>query len=198
VAVDGQPLVILFNPADAPPAGLSNLQATVRAAGLPGLAVAGCGSGAASAGFALRTHYNIVPGYSSGAAEHPFAELVETHRKAWMGTAEQPYLPTVTAGWDKRPWEGPRGLNQKEGWYFTGRTPEAFGGFVRSAIDWMDAHPDQTTKERLLLIYAWNEFGEGGYLAPTRGDSEGRYLQALRAAVFSPHGPPGSPSAGTP
>ena len=93
------------------------------------------------------------------------------------------YIPEVTAGWDKRPWKGERGLNQKPGWYFPDRTPEAFGQFLQSAIDWMDQHPEQTTKARIVLIYAWNEFGEGGYIVPTQGDPQGGYLQAVRAAV---------------
>ena len=48
----------------------------------------------------------------------------------------------------------------------------------------MDKHPGETTKERLVLVYAWNEFGEGGYLAPTKGDPEGNYLRALKAVIL--------------
>ncbi len=183
VTIDGRPLVIVFNPSDGNRAGLDNLQAAARQAGLPGVAIAACHGGAPGAGYSHRTHYNITLGYTGGTQEHKYAELVEAHRKAWSGSREQPYIPEVTAGWDKRPWEGERGLNQKPGWYFPDRTPEAFGQFLQSAIDWMDQHPEQTTKERLLLIYAWNEFGEGGYIAPTRGAPEGAYLQAVRAAV---------------
>jgi len=47
----------------------------------------------------------------------------------------------------------------------------------------MDQHPDQTTIERIVLIYAWNEFGEGGYIAPTKADPDGTYLKALKAVV---------------
>jgi hypothetical protein len=47
----------------------------------------------------------------------------------------------------------------------------------------MDQHPDQTTAERIVLLYAWNEFGEGGYLAPTKGDPEGAYLKAVKQVV---------------
>jgi hypothetical protein len=27
-------------------------------------------------------------------------------------------------------------------------------------------------RKKMLLIYAWNEFGEGGIMAPTKGDKE--------------------------
>jgi len=90
----------------------------------------------------------------------------------------------LSVGWDKRPWEGPSGLGQKEGWYYPDRTPEQFTGFLRDAIAWMDNNPDQTTQERILLIYAWNEFGEGGFIAPTRGDADGLFLKALRSVVL--------------
>jgi hypothetical protein len=36
----------------------------------------------------------------------------------------------------------------------------------------------------MLLIYAWNEFGEGGIVAPTRGDGRIK-LEAIRK-VFGP------------
>jgi hypothetical protein len=49
----------------------------------------------------------------------------------------------------------------------------------------MDQHPEETTAERIVLIYAWNEFGEGGYIAPTKGDPQGDYLNVLRS-VLSP------------
>lgn len=29
----------------------------------------------------------------------------------------------------------------------------------------------------MILIYAWNEYGEGGYIAPTVGDPKGKYLK---------------------
>ena len=59
-----------------------------------------------------------------------------------------------------------------------------FGKFLQSSIDWMDKNPDRTTKERIVLVYAWNEFGEGGYIAPTKGDPEGNYLRALKEVIL--------------
>ncbi len=132
----------------------------------------------------LRTHHNVVPGYAAGSGQHPYAEIVAANRAGWGGSREQPYIPIVTVGWDKRPWEGPTGLGQNPGWYFPDRTPEQFADFLRAAITWMDTHAEQTTAERIVLTYAWNELGEGGYLVPTKGDRDGSCLKALRSVAM--------------
>ena len=182
MTVDGKPLVIIFNPANSSREGLDRLQ------------------GAASRPDCRAWPSRLRPRRSEArvhaphplqhrarlcrrSEEHKYAELVAAHHKAWRGTKEQPYIPDVTAGWDKRPWEGQRGLSQKPGWYFPDRTPTAFRQFLESAIDWMDQHPEQTTEERIVLLYAWNEFGEGGYIAPTEADRDGEYLKAVKAVV---------------
>ena len=183
VTVAGKPLVIIFNSGNGDQDGFARLQHTARAAGLPGVAIAACGGGDAKLGFTHTTHYNVVPGYAAGSEAHKFAELVQAQQRAWRGSREQPYLPTLSVSWDKRPWEGERGLGQKPGWYFPDRTPEQFTAALESAVAWMDQHPEQTTAERLMLLYAWNEFGEGGYLAPTKGDPEGAYLKAVKQVV---------------
>jgi len=195
LTVGGKPLVIVFSHAGGDKAGFAYLQDAARKAGLPGVAIAGCGGGAPATGYTHATHYNVTLGYTAGSEAHKYAELVEAHRRAWRGSREQPYIPVVTAGWDKRPWEGKAGLDQQPGWYFPDRTPEQFANFLRDAATWMDRHPEQTTAERVVVIYAWNEFGEGGYIAPTKGDPEGQYLKALRSALTagSPE-PPGRPA----
>lgn len=190
VTVGGKPLVIIFSPGGGDKDGFARAQDATRKAGLPGIAFAGCGGGALETGYMPRTHYNVISGYTAGSEQHKYAELVAANKGAWGGSREQPYIPIVTAGWDKRPWEGPTGLKQGAGWYYPDRTPDQFAGFLRDAVTWMDKHPEQTTAERIVLIYAWNEFGEGGYIAPTKGDPDGKYLKALRSAVM-PAGRPG-------
>lgn len=32
----------------------------------------------------------------------------------------------------------------------------------------------------MILIYAWNEIGEGGYIFPTKEDSKGIYLKEIK------------------
>ena len=182
VKVGGKPLVIIFNALGGDRESLAGIQDVAQQAGLPGIAIAGCGKAAApEAGYTHRTHYNVVPGYMAGSEEHQYAELVAANQAAWQGSPEQPYIPIVTSGWDKRPWEGPTGLNQDAGWHYPDRTPEHFSEYLRSAVEWMNRNPDQITAERLMLIYAWNEFGEGGYIAPTRDDPDGRYLKSFQS-----------------
>ena len=42
--------------------------------------------------------------------------------------------------------------------------------------------PGVGPRQKMLLIYAWNEFGEGGIVAPTRG--EGMTKLSAIAEVF--------------
>jgi hypothetical protein len=66
-------------------------------------------------------------------------------------------------------------------WY-PDRTPKLVEEFVRLGVRWLDQHPDKATSQRLLLIYAWNENGEGGYLTPTAKDGT-EYLKAVQRAI---------------
>jgi hypothetical protein len=184
VRINGKPLIIIFSPQGGDKAGFEYIQTSARKAGLPGVAIAACNAGDPDTGYTHRTHYNIIPGYASGSEEHPYTELLTAHQQQWRGSGQHPYIPVITAGWDKRPWEGADGLGQTEGWYYPDRTPSQFAAFLESAIQWMDQHPDQTTAERIVLIYAWNEFGEGGYIAPTKADPDGAYLKALKSVVM--------------
>ena len=186
VTVDGKPLVVIFNTRGIENNDLSQMQEVSKKQGLPGLSIAGCGN-VADKNFNYKTHYNMNPGYVAGHEAHKYAELIDAHKRQWSGTEKQPYIPEVTVGWDKRPWEDKSGNGKggaKEGWYFPNRTPEEFRGFLSDAVTWMDEHPTQTLKERLVLVYAWNELGEGGYLVPTKGDPDGEYLKVIRRVVY--------------
>ncbi|MDP4226210.1 MAG: glycoside hydrolase family 99-like domain-containing protein [Bacteroidota bacterium] len=185
VKVNGKPLVIIFNTSGIDNEDIAMMQNVAKKHGLAGLTIAGCGN-TTDKNFDIRTHYNMNPGYVAGHEEHPYKELVDTHKKQWIGTEKQPYLPEVTVGWDKRPWEDKTGHGiggAKEGWYFPHRTPAEFHGFLSDAVNWMNEHPKQTTRERMVLVYAWNELGEGGYLMPTKGDPDGSYLKVIKSVV---------------
>ena len=186
VKVDGKPLVVIFSTKGIQNGDMEVMQSVSKKEGLPrGLSIGGCGN-TTDKSFDLRTHYNINPGYVAGHEAHKYSELIEPHKKNWVGTEKQPYIPEVTVGWDKRPWEDKSGNGKggaKEGWYFPDRTPKEFKDFLKDAVTWMDQHPTQTTRERYMLVYAWNELGEGGYLVPTKGDPDASYLKMIREVV---------------
>ncbi|MDD4871171.1 MAG: glycoside hydrolase family 99-like domain-containing protein [Kiritimatiellae bacterium] len=184
--VEGKPLLVIFSPRGANKEGLACLQEAARKAGFPGVAVACCGNSKLEDGYLLRTRYNAVPGWGKS-EKHQYKELVEAHVRTWSGTPEQRCIPVATVGWDRRPWEGPGGLGPKGSqvsWYFEGKTPQTFGDFLQHMVQWMDANPEQLTKDRLALIYAWNEIGEGGWLVPCRADPDGAYLKTIRRVVL--------------
>ena len=42
---------------------------------------------------------------------------------------------------------------------------------------------ERSCKPKMILIYAWNEYGEGGYIAPTVGDPKGKYLKMIKEVI---------------
>ncbi len=165
--VDGKPLLVIFAPKGASKEGLDYLQESAHKAGLPGVAVACCGSGTPAEGFALKTQYIVTPkgtGTDKKSEKHPYQEIVDADVQAWKGTPEQPYIPVATQGWDRRPWESPdgEGFGPKSvpvSWYFEKATPAQFGGLLERMAQWMETNPTVVTKDRLAIIYAW----KGGF-----------------------------------
>lgn len=138
-----------------------------------------------NAGFDVFTGYNYNLTWMDGAGARPFQTLIDGNAKIFDQMAEQsplPYIPVVMAGWDRRPWEQDKLPPEKlSGWY-PDRSPQQVERFVSLGVRWLDEHPDKDTDERLLLIYAWNEMGEGGYLTPTAKDGT-KYLEAVQQAI---------------
>ncbi len=191
--VNGKPLITIFIPKDADKDGLEYLQEAAIKAGFPGVEIVGQGKGERIKGnFTLWTNYNVMPPMTRISEKHSFDELVKVNINAWYGSPEQPMIPVATQGWDRRPWEEPDGLgNGPTGkplaltsWFFEKGTPEEFRKMLEEMVRWMDEHPEQTTKDRLAMIYAWNEIGEGGWLVPCKDDPDGEYLKAIRKVVF--------------
>jgi len=184
--VDGKPLIIIFSPKEGNVAGLAYLQEAARKAGFPGVAVTCCGNGKPEDGYSLKTHYGIHGGYGKPSEKHDFQEIIDDCLRTWKGSPEQPYIPLLTVGWDRRPWEAPDGLGKGAipSWYFVGRTPKILGDFMEQMVQWMDNHPEQITKDRLAILCAWNEMGEGSWLVPCKDDPEGAYLKAIQKVVF--------------
>ena len=81
-----------------------------------------------------------------------------------------PYLPYLMAGWNPKPWIP----DSKRNYKLPNR--EEWKKALADMKEALDKHekmriPDGTEKgQKMLNIYCWNEYGEGGIVAPTEGD----------------------------
>ncbi|MDR3708468.1 MAG: discoidin domain-containing protein [Capsulimonadaceae bacterium] len=122
---------------------------------------------ASSTGF----HYDAISHYVTGAiGGAPFTAVMSNSEERWNRDKMfgLDVVPNVTAGADPRP----RLVNPVP-WarYYADHwaqepTPGEVGAHVKQAMDWIDANPG-ADPSRLVLIYAWNEFDEGGWICPT-------------------------------
>ena len=107
----------------------------------------------------------------------PYAELTAKAHRFWdrcHDTGAQ-VVPIVSTGWDGRPrTENPVPWvpNPKPN-YFQTPKPEELAGHLRDAIDWLAAHR-AAAPSNAIIIYAWNENDEGGWLVPTLGEGTSR------------------------
>lgn len=65
--------------------------------------------------------------------------------------------------------------------YFTGCRAKSVKASVKGMINWMNANPNLMTAERIGLLYAWNENGEGAWLTP--GKTGLNPLTGLKSAL---------------
>lgn len=105
-----------------------------------------------------------------------YAQLVESNRWYWdeYKRSGREVVPTVNAGWDGRP-------RKYAGAWYARATPAEIADALRQAFDWVDANPE-SVPARTVLVYAWNEFDEGGWLCPTIEEGPAR-LDAIRAML---------------
>jgi len=133
--------------------------------------------------------------FGDGDAEYPYSALAEGNRRFWEAcrATGKPLVPLVSAGWDHRPrWRDPKRFEELYksppcGPWYTQPTPQELADHLRAAIDWVDAHPE-AAPARTVLIYAWNESDEGGWLVPTVAEGTAR-LEAI-ARVLRGEGQP--------
>lgn len=128
----------------------------------------------------------------------PYKDLASADINDWNFMIGMGYrfVPHVTMGWDNRPLH-----DHPQPWYpdpgpdswVAPPKPEEAAAHLKEAITWAAAHPDQDDANT-ALIYAWNEFVEGGFICPTlpkyggtsRLDAIGRLLCGPRPKVSGP------------
>jgi hypothetical protein len=183
VTVNGKPLIIIFIMTDYEKEGFDYIQTVAKKNGLPGVTIATSNHSDYEDHYSVLARYNYVKDEEKGGGEkRSYKELTDENENLWHGHPNMPIIPTIMAGWDKRPWEKPE-KKSTNSVYYSDRTPEDFQHHVKNTINWVLKYPEQVTKEKLILIYAWNEMGEGGYIIPTKGDPTGMYLKAVKKAL---------------
>jgi len=139
------------------------------------------------AGFAEGGSYNQQTGGKvRDDGTEDYLDVMAGHRELWarMRNEGLPYLPVVTMGWDATPrcradvpWPFEQPYEYPYVWVVTGNTPERWQQLLQEA---------RALEPRAVLLYAWNEWTEGGYLLPESRTGTA-YLEAVRR-VFGPQG----------
>ena len=140
--------------------------------------------------------FDAVSAYANSAQVKTFAELAQTvEQQGWQRAAEAGvrYIPLVTTGWDKEPrkenpvsWEKDAAYH-KQPFFPSQAMPEEISQHLHRSLEFVEAHPD-VCEAQAVIMYAWNEHDEGGWLVPTwrkDGHSDNRRLDAVRT-VLSP------------
>jgi len=134
---------------------------------------------------------------SGGLNGTPYSELTAATRNVWTrseSTGAQ-VVPLVMSGWDRRPrierpvpWERSYqkpyvGMEK----YFSLPTPEELAAHLKDAITWTKSRK-QVCPAKTVLVYAWNEHDEGGWLCPTldkNNQPDDSRLKALNKVIHS-------------
>jgi hypothetical protein len=143
-------------------------------------------------GFDVLSGYNYFgfgfKGVSKDQTEIPIEKLQETEITLWdrFKTSPIPYVPVVTLNWDPRP-KDLSSFSAKRSYYYTkyytGFSTNSVYNSVKDAIEWVRNNPGSATKEKLICLYAWNEYNEGAWLTPSDILKDGLLLGVKRAVL---------------
>jgi hypothetical protein len=97
-------------------------------------------------------------------------------RNQWDAALSVPYFPNASIGWDDTPRFPHKGAKDLVHY---NKSPEAFAASMQKAKEYCDNHPDQA---KLITIFSWNEWIEGGYLLPDMKWGYG-YLEAIKRVM---------------
>ncbi len=119
--------------------------------------------------------FDAVSHYAAASTDPSFSQLVRHVEKYYWSAASEaqvPYIPMATTGWDKQPrrenpvsWEIGHEYH-KQTVFPAKATPAEIANHLKDALAFVVAHPS-ICKSNTVIMYAWNEHDEGGWLCPT-------------------------------
>ena len=164
-------------------AALDYFREETKKAGFPGLHIQLIGFGAPGEDQLAqieRLGVNSITKYNWGGPHredylHWAMESME-RREQWDAALSIPYFPNASIGWDDSPRFPHKGAKDMVHY---NKSPEGFAASMQKAREYCDNHPDQT---KLITVFSWNEWIEGGYLLPDMKYGFG-YLNAVKRVV---------------
>ena len=148
------------------------------------------GALAHEAGFHSTSRYNVAHAKKTQPDfTERYEDVMEAHREHWKNMATAPIvnMPVVTMGWDSTPRcraDVPWPFAKVEYPYVpvvVGNTPERYEQLLKDAANHVQGDPK---KPFAILLNAWNEWTEGGYLLPEERTGTA-YLEAIKR-TFGP------------
>lgn len=141
-----------------------------------------CGSGADKAVQQIKRYgLDALSAYMhihSGQPEqgYPFEVLANNTLASW-DYFKQMYpkiIPCVTLGFDPRcRWENPPPWGAGKSCYYEQGTPEQLADLIGKGLEYA-AENSESCEAQSIIVYAWNEFCEGGWLCPTHAQGTQR------------------------
>ncbi len=132
-------------------------------------------------GFDILTGYNYHFAGFNESKVIPIDSLLTASTKIWdrFSSANIPYIPAVTLNWDPRPW-GTISNKSSTSPRYEGFSENSVFNSVKTVKTWLRKNALKTSEEKIAVIYAWNEYGEGAWLTP---DYNNRKLEYLKRAL---------------
>ena len=96
-----------------------------------------------------------------------YIEHTEYVESIWYNNLNNQIIPLVSTGWDNRPrYEHPLSWDSGGEAYVDCATPNEIANHLLNAISYVKENTENCPA-KAILIYAWNEFDEGGWICPT-------------------------------
>ena len=119
--------------------------------------------------------FDAVSAYAYASSDTTYRQLCKRVEEDYWQNAlkgKVPYIPLITTGWEKNPrkdhpvsWEIGQSYHQQK-IFPSIATLDEIASHLQRALAFVHEHPDICIANA-AIIYAWNEYDEGGWIAPT-------------------------------
>lgn len=123
----------------------------------------------------LTTYQNSNEGRMKAGA-NDYGNLINGDKIVWdnvSANTDLKYIPVMGTGYDMRPWAIDHPTIPFSDFWYTGATPTRIANHLRDAVNWVKSNKEKVLNN-MIIMYAWNENAEGGWLTPTKSEGNSR------------------------